>query len=117
MKQSLLLFVLLFMVGWAQAQLAMRSNCDSCPKNKVTYSKTDIKVYPNPATDFIAFQNNDNHVRKVVIYNMVGRPIDQFEAQSGKNVHNVSALARGMYLIQLMDRNGKIVTTKRINKR
>jgi hypothetical protein len=117
MKQSLLLFFLVFTVSWAQAQLAMRSDCATCPNSKTTFTKTDIKVFPNPATDFIAFQNNNGHVQKVVIYNMVGRPIDQFEAESGKNVHNVSTLARGMYLIQLMDDSGKVITTKRITKR
>lgn len=114
MKQTLLLFLLLFTFSFAQAQLAMRDDCSSC---RVTYTKTDIKVYPNPVTNFIAFQNEDGIVRKVVLYNLVGRRISKFVAVNGKNTYDVSDLARGMYLIQLVDGADKIITTKRINKR
>lgn len=114
MKQFLLLFFLFFTFGFAQAQLAMRDDCRTC---KVSYVKTDIKVYPNPATNFIAFQNEDGIVRKVILFNLVGRQVSKFTAVSGKNTYDVSDLARGMYLVQLIDDSGKVITTKRVNKR
>ncbi|MEM0995141.1 MAG: T9SS type A sorting domain-containing protein [Bacteroidota bacterium] len=117
MKQSLLLLFILFTFGFASAQLAVNNDCSNCPQEKVTYQRADIKIYPNPATDYIAFQNPDGRVKGVVFYNLVGRSIRKMSASSGKNMYDVTDLSRGMYLIQLVDANGKIITTKRINKR
>ena len=117
MKQSLLLFFLLFTFGFASAQLALKDDCSNCPSQKITYQRADIKIYPNPATDYIAFQNPDGRVQEVVFYNLVGRSIRKVTANSGKNMYDVTDLSRGMYLIQLVDANGKVITTKRINKR
>lgn len=117
MKQSLLLFFLIFSFGLANAQLALKDDCTNCPKKSLTYQKTDIKVYPNPATNYIEFQNPEDKVKRVVVYNLVGRPIRRMSATSGKNWYDVSDLSRGMYLIQLLDAKGTVITTKRINKR
>ncbi|MEL6718706.1 MAG: T9SS type A sorting domain-containing protein [Bacteroidota bacterium] len=117
MKQSLLLIFLFFTIGAANAQLALKDDCTTCPKQSVTYQKKDIKVYPNPATNFIEFQNTDDEVKRVVIYNLVGRPIKRMPANSGKNWYDISDLSRGMYLIQLLNSKGGVITTKRINKR
>ncbi|MEM9885336.1 MAG: T9SS type A sorting domain-containing protein [Bacteroidota bacterium] len=117
MKQSLLLFFLLFTFGFANAQLALSNDCNDCPSQKVTYQRTDIKIYPNPATDYIAFQNPEGRVQEVVFFNLVGRAIRRLPASSGKNMYDVTDLSRGMYLIQLVDVKGKVITTKRINKR
>lgn len=117
MKQSLLLFFLVFTFSFANAQLAMRNDCNNCPKTTLSYLKTDIKVYPNPATNYIEFKNPDHKIKKVIFFNLVGRSIRELEATSGKNTFDVSDLSRGMYLLQLIDKTGKVVTTKRINKR
>ncbi|MEN0047027.1 MAG: T9SS type A sorting domain-containing protein [Bacteroidota bacterium] len=117
MKQSLFLFFIFFTLGTANAQLALKDDCATCPKQRVSYQKTDIKIYPNPATNFIEFQNPQDKVKRVVVYNLVGRPIRKMAATSGKNWYDVSDLSRGMYLIQLLDAKGTVITTKRINKR
>jgi len=117
MKQSLLLFFLFFAFGVTNAQLALKDDCTACPKQRVNYQKTDVKVYPNPAINYIEFQNPGDQVKRVVIYNLVGRPIKRVNATTGKNWYDVSDLSRGMYLIQLLNAKGSIITTKRINKR
>lgn len=117
MKKFLLLFFILFTFGFANAQLALKDDCSNCPSKKVTYSKVDIKIYPNPATDYIEFQNKNGQVHRLVIYNLVGRPMRKLVANTGKNWYNISELSKGMYLIQLLNKSGGVITTKRINKR
>lgn len=114
MKQTLLIVFTFFSLTIAHGQLAWSSSDAS---QQTTFSKADLKIYPNPAIDYIAFNNVEGVVKKVVIYNLVGRPIKRFDAIEGKNHYDVTDLSKGMYLIQLLDPKGNVITTKRINKR
>ncbi len=77
----------------------------------------DLKVYPNPAIHYIHLNNYAGEVKQIVFFNLVGRPIKRFPAVSGKNHYDLSELSRGLYLVQLMDQKGSVISTKRINKR
>jgi hypothetical protein len=73
-----------------------------------------LKVFPNPTTGI--FQLSDNELtRKVVVFNLVGRPMQTFEYAPGDR-YNISQLPRGTYLIQLQDGHGHPLVTKVINK-
>lgn len=123
MKQILLLtiFLLFASLSYGQIAYANSNNCVSCPdqheRNHRSPDDLELKVYPNPATDHIHFNNYENTVRSVVFYNLVGRPIKRFVAVEGKNYYDLTELSRGLYLVQLMDRKGNIISTKRLNKR
>ena len=75
-----------------------------------------ITVYPNPATDYISFDNVDN-IGQVAIVNLVGRKLKMFENIQRGERYDVSDLPGGMYLVQIMDQNGKVVSTVRVSKR
>ena len=74
-----------------------------------------IEVFPNPASTYINLTETAG-VKRVVVYNLVGRTLRVFEEVSdGKNFY-VGDLPRGMYLVQILGDQNKIVTTKRISK-
>lgn len=75
-----------------------------------------ISIYPNPATNFISI-NKDENVRDIAIFNLVGRKLKTFESVEKDEHYDVSDLPNGMYLVQVIDDNKKIVTTQRISKR
>lgn len=75
-----------------------------------------ISIYPNPATNFISI-NKDENVRDIAIFNLVGRKLKTFEGVEKDEHYDVSDLPNGMYLVQVIDTNKKIVTTQRISKR
>lgn len=75
-----------------------------------------ISIYPNPATNFISI-NKDENVRDIAIFNLVGRKLKTFEGVEKDEHYDVSDLPNGMYLVQVIDSNKKIVTTQRISKR
>jgi len=75
-----------------------------------------ISVYPNPATNFISI-NKDENVRDIAIFNLVGRKLKTFEDVEKDEHYDVSDLPNGMYLVQVIDDNKKIITTQRISKR
>jgi Secretion system C-terminal sorting domain len=76
----------------------------------------NLSVFPNPATEFIAVQDNNDVVAHVAIFSLVGKKIREFEHQKGER-YSVSDLPKGMYLVQLLDRSKDILTTQKIDKR
>ncbi|MBK9015251.1 MAG: T9SS type A sorting domain-containing protein [Saprospiraceae bacterium] len=75
-----------------------------------------ISIYPNPATNYISI-NKDENVRDIAIFNLVGRKLKTFQNVEKDEHYDVSDLPNGMYLVQVVDDNKKIVTTQRISKR
>lgn len=81
----------------------------------VDLNKAAIKIYPNPTIDFISISETDQ-VERLIIYNIVGRPVKLFEA-SYTNQYNVMDLPTGMYLVRLMGKNDRTIKTVRLSKK
>jgi hypothetical protein len=79
-------------------------------------TKADISVFPNPATEFIQVNDQSGTAAKVDVYNLVGKKVRTFEFAYGQQ-YFVSDLPKGMYLIQVTDRTGDIITTQKVTKR
>ncbi len=79
-------------------------------------AKADLTVFPNPAIDYISVQDNHDAVGQVVIINLVGKRVKEFEYAKGDRYY-VADLAKGMYLIQLIDKQKRIIVTHKIDKR
>jgi len=73
-----------------------------------------IKLYPNPTTDYIQI-TNDNNVSKVAFYNIVGKRLNTSVHYTGKS-HDVSTLQKGIYLVRLFDEEDNVITVIRLNK-
>lgn len=86
--------------------------------NQVTSTRDvvteSIKIYPNPASHY--FQLSDySRTRKVVIYNLVGREMGQYNVFPGSQI-DISKLELGIYLVRLLDQRQKVVKTLRLKK-
>ncbi len=117
MKQTLLIISFLFFLAAAYGQSSSAWANSNAVAQEGVFTKTDLKIYPNPATDYIEFNNVEAAVDKVVIYNLVGKPMMKLSAFDGKNRYDITELPKGMYLVQMLDSTGNVFTTKRINKR
>ena len=114
MKQFLLLFctTLLLNVGLVQSSMAqdwMSPFNDQTPKEQ-------IQVFPNPAVSHIGLTSAKG-VEKVVVYNLVGNKLKEFTDISEDKKFYIGDLTKGFYLVQIMDRQNKIITTRRISKK
>jgi len=74
----------------------------------------DIRLYPNPATDYFEL-TNATAVERVVVYNLLGREVRAYSASRGEQ-YNLHGLPDGLYLVSLQNR-GKALKTLRLNKR
>jgi Secretion system C-terminal sorting domain len=101
--KKLLLFVAFLLVGMmgAYAQSA---------------AKVDISVYPNPATEFIQVRDQSATAGNIAIFNLTGRKVRSFEYSEGQQ-YLVADLPKGMYLVQISDRAGDVITTQKMTKR
>lgn len=78
-------------------------------------SNPTIKIFPNPASEYIELTENDK-VSKLLVFNLVGKEIKRFEAANGQR-YNISDLPKGLYLVQLVDKGGQTIVTQRVSKR
>lgn len=74
--------------------------------------KVTIEVYPNPATNFIRV--NSAEVNSIEVLDMNGRVIKSIPVSSNMEV---SELNQGIYMLRLMDHDGKVLSTNRLIKR
>jgi Secretion system C-terminal sorting domain len=77
-------------------------------------NSTNIKVYPNPTTDYFQL-SDDDLIDKVVIYNIIGRQMRTYKVtENGR--YNVNDLPEGLYIIRLLASNGATIKTIRLSK-
>ncbi len=112
MKAALLSFLFLF----STLALVAQSNSDDIFKKLRSKKGDEIHVFPNPASSYIGIANADRPVSTIIVFNLVGREMKRFDAESGEKYY-VGDLPEGMYLIQLLDERNKIMITQRVNKR
>jgi Secretion system C-terminal sorting domain len=80
-------------------------------------SKTDLTVYPNPVTEFISINDSKDAVAHIVVFSLVGKKEREFECTTKGEQYQISDLPKGLYLVQLQDRDRKVLTTQKIQKR
>lgn len=81
----------------------------------------DIKVYPNPAKDFLYLRDLPvNKDVNVEIYNILGRKIlsESFSYKSSTNEQriDINELQKGIYLVRVFDGQMNLLSTRSISK-
>ncbi len=125
MKKALLFILSCILVVISLS--AQRTNCINCtyeqernPKAVVEakeVKKSELTIYPNPTTDFIGVKNTDsNKVTQITIYNLVGKKMKNFPVIEGKKYY-IADLPEGLYLVQMIGADAKVIRTQRMTKR
>lgn len=110
----ILLFIAILIPVFAFANTALKTEEFSIQLVAVNGNPT-IKIFPNPASDYIELTDNDK-VAKIVVFNLVGKEMKRFDTENGQR-YNISELPKGMYLVQLLDKGGQTIVTQRVSKR
>jgi Secretion system C-terminal sorting domain len=119
MKRTLLLTLMLCFLSlgaiWSQTA-SSNSPIAAVLSNRSSTQNPKIKVYPNPATEYIKLSQIVD-VRKIKILSLIGSPIKFYDVIDTEEKYDVSDLPNGLYLVQLLDSSNKVITTQRLNKR
>ena len=84
-------------------------------EKKLDWNTPSASVFPNPATEYITV-TNDDAVRNIYVFNLVGRKIKTFDVTKGER-YEISDLPNGLYVIQLIGKTNKVLTTQRLTKK
>jgi len=71
-------------------------------------------IFPNPTSDLVHFQFEDNQIREIRIFDLSGKLISEKVINNMKADITVSSLDKGCYMIQLKDNKG--IFTKKLIK-
>jgi hypothetical protein len=77
-----------------------------------------IAVYPNPFKDFVTIEAETNSGNLIVeIFSMEGRRVYQSTESPIKGINlDVSYLKNGLYIIRIVDSDGKMILNRKIIK-
>ena len=80
--------------------------------NEVNISINDLRIFPNPSSEYInckviTNQTNDM-LYQLSIFDSQGKLISKVNNSNLSNPISIKTLQTGLYLLQLLDRNGKI---------
>ena len=80
---------------------------------------TDFSLYPNPANDklFINLKDADTEIYYLTIATIEGRTAMMLPQPEWQNGIDISSLASGVYLVQMMDKQTKSLTNKKFIKK
>lgn len=75
----------------------------------------EIKVFPNPAIDYIQISTGAAIIKKIVITNIFGKEVKVFQHYNNAQ-HDISELKPGLYIIRMLDEKNKIMRSLKFNK-
>lgn len=75
----------------------------------------DVKLYPNPTSDKV-FVESDKNLKQVTIYNIVGKKMALYPANTSTMELDLSSLDAGIYLVELISDNQAKQVIKLIKK-
>lgn len=78
------------------------------------FSTSNVKIYPNPANDFINIESNVNEITEVALYDILGKKVLS-QNKLTNNRLDISNLTRGVYFIKI-NSNGNSITKKIIKE-
>ena len=79
-----------------------------------SFDATQVKLYPNPANDFITLEN-DTTIESIAMYNILGQEVLSKSANSNVVTLDINTLDAGMYVIKTIS-EGKTSTSKFVKK-
>ena len=74
-----------------------------------------IKVYPNPANDYIIIQTINLPLKKIQVYDLIGKEIASYEGSNEIRI-NTSSLSKGVYIVKCQTESNNIVYKKFIKQ-
>ncbi len=87
--------------------------CNASVVSTNELEKANIKLFPNPASDYFKLVNGSK-VDQIVMYNILGKQVKIF-GKEDENFH-ISDLVKGIYLVQLIDIDTNVTKTMKLNK-
>ena len=113
---STLLFI--FILSLCSVWLKAQQSAKTLPYTDTEGAVKIVKAYPNPATSRIFFeiqQHNNDKTYDLIVYNFLGKKVDQLKNINGRTTVDLGSYYSGVYIFQLRDRDGNLVESGKFN--
>jgi len=100
--------------NFTQEVYSTNINISSSTSSTKDLNNVNIRVFPNPATEYFQITNG-SAIKKVVLYNMFGKEVKTFFHYSNAQ-HEISELKTGMYIVKMIDEKNKVIKSLKLNK-
>ncbi len=87
---------------------------NTTPNSTLEVEKVKLRVYPNPSQGLFTVSNN-SIADRVVIYNVAGRPVREFNHNNNK-WYDITDLPRGTYFVRILDETKQTLVTRLLQK-
>ncbi len=84
-------------------------------RSKEVMIKRKITLFPNPTRNSFSLKEQNEETSQVVIINLLGQELKRFDAKF-ETSFDISTLAKGNYLVQILDQKGRTQATKLLQK-
>lgn len=71
-----------------------------------------IRVYPNPANDFVNIEVNGNEIKEIEIFDLNGKKIFNETTSDNKILINLQRLDKGLYIVKTISNNSSYLPIK-----
>lgn len=115
MRRLLQTLLFTLTLSFAFGTVAIANNGGDDDKIAVQQLNDDIRIYPNPAIDYIMVTQSSK-VDKVWIYNILGKKVKSYKVESPDTKYDIRDLPRGIYIVRLVNHDGDLLLTRRVNK-
>ena len=97
-------YIIIFIVGF-------QTSSNAQAKHIAIDAVKTVKFYPNPASSFINFEfaENYNDSYTIVIFNFIGKKVEDLKVTDQKITVSLTNYYRGVYIFQLRDKQGNII--------
>lgn len=115
-RTSTLLFI--FLLSLCSLTTSAQQSAKTLPATDSEGGVKIIKAYPNPANSRIFFeiqQHNNDKIYDLIVYNFLGKKVDQLKNINGRTTVDLGAYYSGVYIFQLRDRDGNLVESGKFN--
>ena len=78
-----------------------------------------VNIYPNPAANYInVFADQSLKPKSIAVFNILGRQLSTQDIKPNTltTMLDINALSSGMYMLRIMDENGKTITSRKFTK-
>ena len=91
--------------------LGLQASSSAQAKHVAVDAVKTVKFYPNPASSFINFEftENYNDSYTIVIFNFIGKKVEDLKVTDQKITVSLANFYRGIYVFQLRDKQGNII--------
>ena len=113
MKQLYILTMFLFL-AYSSAAIGQNDAAKDV-RSHLRVNKTEVKLYPNPATNRFSISIPGSQVKYITINNIIGKKIRRV-AVDPNNKYDVSDLQRGIYIIRIFDHSDNLIKALRLSK-